>query len=71
MIFQEIQKKYRTILDNITPGNVVLMAKNILSLPIKSDDCLKRVVELLFQKVYIKNAMLLIFVKHIILRPVK
>jgi hypothetical protein len=71
MIFQEIQKKYRSILDNITPGNVVPMAKNILSLQIKSDDCLKRAVELLFQKVYVKNAMHLIFVKHIISRPVK
>lgn len=55
LLFQEIQKKYRTVLNNITPNNVVLMVKNIISLPIKTDDCLKGVVELLFHKVFKKN----------------
>ncbi|XP_025423167.1 uncharacterized protein LOC112692650 [Sipha flava] len=49
-IEEEIQKKYRAILDNLSSENIVPMAKQIISLPIKTDDCLKNVVQLLFQK---------------------
>jgi hypothetical protein len=52
---QEMQKKYRSIIDNITAENIVPMAKKMISLPIKTDGCLKNVVELLFQKVYKKK----------------
>ncbi|XP_025424263.1 eukaryotic translation initiation factor 4 gamma 3-like [Sipha flava] len=47
---EEMQKKYRSIIDNITAENIVPMAKKMISLPIKTDGCLKNVVELLFQK---------------------
>jgi hypothetical protein len=48
---QEIQKKYRSIIDNITPENIVPMTRHMISLPMKTDGCLKNLVGFLFQKV--------------------
>jgi DUF438 domain-containing protein len=38
LFLQEIQKKYRLIIDNITPENIVPMAKHMISLPMKTED---------------------------------
>ncbi|XP_025421223.1 eukaryotic translation initiation factor 4 gamma 1-like [Sipha flava] len=47
---EEIEKKFRSILNKITPENMVPLTNSILSLSINTDHRLKKVIDILFQK---------------------
>ncbi|XP_025407591.1 eukaryotic translation initiation factor 4 gamma 3-like [Sipha flava] len=51
---EEIRKKFMAILNKISPENMNVLAESITSLPIDTDDKLKTVIDLLFQKAIVE-----------------
>jgi formate dehydrogenase maturation protein FdhE len=51
---KEIRKKFMSILNKISPENMTQLAESITTLPLDTDEQLKTVIDLLFQKVFRK-----------------